>query len=33
MLIDNLRLLSAEAEAGQEPEHRRDLADRLSEAI
>ena len=33
MLIDNLRLLSAEAEAGKEPEHRRDLADRVSEAI
>jgi squalene-hopene/tetraprenyl-beta-curcumene cyclase len=33
MLIDNLRLLSAEAEAGQEPTHRRDLAGRVSVAI
>ncbi len=35
MLIDNLRLLSAEAEAeaGQEPEDRRDIAERVSAAI
>ncbi len=33
MLIDNLRLLSTEAEAGQEPEYYLDLADRVSEAI
>jgi squalene-hopene/tetraprenyl-beta-curcumene cyclase len=33
MLTDNLRLLSAQAEAGKEPERCRDLADRVSEAI
>ena len=33
MLIDNLRLLSTEAEAVQEPEHCRDLTDRISDAI